>query len=65
MLPSDFSMRDFIEITLKTQDGVSLQAYHITKETTRNETETTLLFLHANAGNMGHRLPIAQVRKMN
>ncbi|KAL3894522.1 MAG: hypothetical protein SGCHY_005227 [Lobulomycetales sp.] len=54
--PDEFQMKDFRDITLKTSDGVSLHAYHISHP----NSDYTVLFLHANAGNMGHRLPIAQ-----
>ncbi len=54
MLPSEFSMRNFTELKLKTADGVEIHAYHITNDQI-SKPKTTLLFLHANAGNMGHR----------
>ncbi|CAG8498501.1 28_t:CDS:2 [Paraglomus brasilianum] len=59
--PSKYGM-EYDDITLKTVDNVRLKAYickQVPDEVARNS--PTLLFYHANAGNMGHRLPIAQV----
>ncbi|KAI9033574.1 Alpha/Beta hydrolase protein [Phycomyces nitens] len=59
--PSDFDMK-YADETLITKDNVKLHAYIIILE---NEQEAraapTILYFHANAGNMGHRLPIAKV----
>lgn len=53
-------MDEYEEITLTTSDGERLQAYTILQgEATAKR--PTVLILHANAGNMGHRLPIAKV----
>ena len=67
--PSQFQM-EFEEVWIETEDGISLHAYWIPKkkkekkeeEKEKKEEENfTILYCHANAGNMGHRLPIAQV----
>jgi len=49
-------------ITLTTSDGVKLNAYLIMKPTEAEAKEApTILYFHANAGNMGHRLPVAKI----
>ncbi|KAI7871919.1 Alpha/Beta hydrolase protein [Spinellus fusiger] len=59
--PSDFDMK-YVQETLTTKDNVKLHSYIIVLE---NEEEAkkspTILYFHANAGNMGHRLPIAKI----
>ncbi|KAI7860682.1 Alpha/Beta hydrolase protein [Circinella umbellata] len=59
--PSEFGM-EFTETTLTTKDNIKLHTYTMVLE---NEQEAraapTILYFHANAGNMGHRLPIARV----
>ncbi|KAL1919694.1 uncharacterized protein VTP21DRAFT_1625 [Calcarisporiella thermophila] len=60
-LPSSYGMNNFEDLTLTAQDGLKIRAYNIMQpdeEATRNA--KTILYLHANAGNMGHRLPIAK-----
>ncbi|KAK9765235.1 bem46 protein, variant [Basidiobolus ranarum] len=61
-LPSDHDMPYYEDLTLTTRDKVKIKAYLI-KRSTDEETKKacTLLYFHANAGNMGHRLPIAQI----
>ncbi|KAI8842931.1 Alpha/Beta hydrolase protein [Chytridium lagenaria] len=72
--PDQMRMPDFEDLTLTTPDGVKIRAYAIRNSMSRNPevdaamegmrgwiSNTTLLYLHANAGNMGHRLPIAHV----
>ncbi|KAI9314040.1 Alpha/Beta hydrolase protein [Dichotomocladium elegans] len=65
--PSDYGM-EYTETTLTTKDKVKLHTYTMLQP---NEDEaraaTTILYFHANAGNMGHRLPIARIfyQKMN
>ncbi|KAK9687389.1 bem46 protein, variant, partial [Basidiobolus ranarum] len=59
--PSLYDMDDYEDVTLTTSDGEELKAYLITRETEEiTRKAPTLLYLHANAGNMGHRLPIAK-----
>ncbi|KAI8393543.1 Alpha/Beta hydrolase protein [Radiomyces spectabilis] len=59
--PSDYGLK-YTEETLTTKDKVKLRSYIMTLE---NEAEAkaapTILYFHANAGNMGHRLPIAKI----
>ncbi|KAJ2357920.1 bem46 protein, variant [Coemansia sp. RSA 2618] len=61
-LPSQFGMPHFDDIRLETPDKVIIRGYLI-KQATDEETKraTTLIYFHANAGNMGHRLPIAKL----
>ncbi|KAJ1979743.1 bem46 protein, variant [Dimargaris cristalligena] len=58
----------FDNIRLRTPDGVRIHGYLI-RRPTDEETKAApiVLYFHANAGNMGHRLPIAKVlyRQLN
>ncbi|KAL2913316.1 bem46 protein, variant [Polyrhizophydium stewartii] len=68
--PDQFGMPDFEAVTLRTPDGVDITGYLIRRPRFGGAggrdaaagplANVTLLYLHANAGNMGHRLPIAQ-----
>lgn len=58
--PSRFGFSLFEELFLQTSDGVKLHAYWIPCVAARPDSVPTILYLHANAGNMGHRLPIAR-----
>jgi fermentation-respiration switch protein FrsA (DUF1100 family) len=62
MKPDEFDMPHYESVTFVTRDGVKITGYFIRQETAEaTRSATTLLYLHANAGNMGHRLPIAKV----
>ncbi|KAH8731390.1 Alpha/Beta hydrolase protein [Phaeosphaeriaceae sp. PMI808] len=58
--PSEFGISDFEELFIPTPDGESLSAFFIraNKQHARN---VTILMFHGNAGNIGHRLPIAKM----
>lgn len=58
--PSRFGFQKFDEVTLVTSDGVRLHAYWIPSPRKASNSVPTVLFFHANAGNMGHRLPIVR-----
>ncbi|KAL7266230.1 bem46 protein, variant [Rhizina undulata] len=58
--PDEFAIEDWEEVVLKTPDGEKLNSY-LLKGVKRIEKNVTVLFMHGNAGNIGHRLPIAQV----
>jgi abhydrolase domain-containing protein 13 len=59
--PSQYGM-PYVEETLTTKDGVKIKSYIITlKDQQAAKNAPTIIYHHANAGNMGHRLPIAQV----
>jgi fermentation-respiration switch protein FrsA (DUF1100 family) len=60
--PSEFGIIDYEDLRIPTPDGESLAALfirpsnrHITKP------ELTVLMFHGNAGNIGHRIQIAQI----
>ncbi|KAI8606949.1 Alpha/Beta hydrolase protein, partial [Chytriomyces sp. MP71] len=71
---------DWDSVSLRTEDGVAITGYAIYTRATpqedngntlRNRTDKkgpvakyTLLYCHANAGNMGHRLPIARILRL-
>ncbi|ORY82482.1 BEM46 family protein [Protomyces lactucae-debilis] len=59
-LPSHFDMDNFEEVWLDTADGEKLHCYAMVHRA-QNSTRPTVIMYHANAGNMGHRLPIASV----
>ncbi|RKP14659.1 Alpha/Beta hydrolase protein, partial [Piptocephalis cylindrospora] len=59
-LPSEYGM-PYEDVALRTKDNVKIRAYVITRDTeAQTQKADTLLYLHANAGNMGHRLPLAK-----
>lgn len=59
--PSRFGLRQHEEVTLTSTDGIKLHCYWIPNQKgLPPPSQPTILFLHANAGNMGHRLPIVQ-----
>ncbi|PRQ70189.1 Alpha/Beta hydrolase fold [Rhodotorula toruloides] len=57
--PQDFGM-DGEEVELSSADGTKVKAFVILARD-KPEERPTVLLLHANAGNVGHRLPIAKV----
>lgn len=59
--PSEFSMPDFEDLTLPTTDGEALHAYLIRPSNHQMKRNVSVLMFHGNAGNIGHRLPIARV----
>ncbi|KAI5477469.1 hypothetical protein MNV49_006315 [Pseudohyphozyma bogoriensis] len=64
--PTDFGM-PYEDVDLTTPDGVSIKAYLILAKSSDAdkfdsvEKQRTVILFHANAGNVGHRLPIAKV----
>ncbi|KAF9109353.1 hypothetical protein BGX27_007700 [Mortierella sp. AM989] len=59
--PSQYNM-PFEDLTLETPDKVKIRAYMIKQpDDLHAKSRPTILYLHANAGNMGHRLSIAEV----
>ncbi|CAG8444151.1 14352_t:CDS:2 [Ambispora leptoticha] len=59
--PTDHGIYKYEDVTLTTKDNVNIRAYvcrQVPEATAR--ISPTILFFHANAGNMGHRLPIAK-----
>ncbi|PVZ96634.1 hypothetical protein BB558_007440 [Smittium angustum] len=67
-LPSDYGMSNYEQVKIVTKDKLNLDAYLIKRhgdsniyKSNKSTNGTTILYLHANAGNMGHRLPIARI----
>ncbi|KAJ9645084.1 bem46 protein, variant [Coniosporium tulheliwenetii] len=59
--PPQFGISDFEELMIPTPDGESLSAFFIRPENKRHARNITILMFHGNAGNIGHRLPIAKI----
>ncbi|KZF26783.1 alpha/beta-hydrolase [Xylona heveae TC161] len=59
--PPQFGITDFEELSIPTPDGESLSAFFIRPSNRSFANNVTLLMFHGNAGNIGHRLPIARV----
>ncbi|PMD62235.1 BEM46 family protein-like protein [Hyaloscypha bicolor E] len=58
--PSQFGITDFEELMIPTRDGEKLSAFYIRAPKARAQNLTVLMF-HGNAGNIGHRVPIARM----
>lgn len=61
--PSDYKLEDAESIKFPTPDGETLHAYYLRppKSPASLKKNITILTFHGNAGNIGHRLPIAKV----
>jgi fermentation-respiration switch protein FrsA (DUF1100 family) len=59
--PSQFNIKDFEELVIPTDDGEKLSAFYIRGPRTGKNASVTVLMFHGNAGNIGHRLPIARM----
>ncbi|OAA74028.1 BEM46 family protein [Cordyceps fumosorosea ARSEF 2679] len=59
--PSQFGIRDFEELMIPTDDGEKLSAFYIRGPANHRNSRITILMFHGNAGNIGHRLPIAKL----
>ncbi|KAF3481827.1 uncharacterized protein GIQ15_04586 [Arthroderma uncinatum] len=59
--PSDFGMADFEDLRIPTPDGEVLSAYFIRPSNKKIKPKVTILMFHGNAGNIGHRVPIAHM----
>ncbi|GAP83529.2 putative bem46 family protein [Rosellinia necatrix] len=59
--PSQFGLKDFEELVIPTNDGEKLSAFYIRGPKRGRLTNCTVLMFHGNAGNIGHRLPIARM----
>lgn len=59
--PPEFQIDDFEELSLRTPDEESLHAFLLRPSLKRDRQNVTLIMFHGNAGNIGHRLPIAKV----
>lgn len=59
--PSQFGISDFEELVIPTNDGEKLSAYYIRGPRGGKNSDVTMIMFHGNAGNIGHRLPIARM----
>lgn len=59
--PSEFGITDFEELMIPTPDGEKLSAFYIRAPNRRSQKNITVLMFHGNAGNIGHRVPIARM----
>lgn len=59
--PTQFGIKDFEELVIPTDDGEKLSAYYIRGPRGGKNSNITIIMFHGNAGNIGHRLPIARV----
>ncbi|KAK3337432.1 Alpha/Beta hydrolase protein [Cercophora scortea] len=59
--PSQFNIRDYEELIIPTNDGEKLSAFYIRGRKRGANANVTVLMFHGNAGNIGHRLPIARM----
>lgn len=59
--PNQFGISDFEDLRLHTPDGEILSAFFIRPSNKRQAKRLTVLMFHGNAGNIGHRVPIAKV----
>ncbi|KAL2350681.1 BEM46 family protein-like protein [Cryomyces antarcticus] len=63
--PSEFGLSDFEDLTIPTPDGESLSAFLIRPSNKQFARNITILMFHGNAGNIGHRIPIARALEGN
>jgi len=59
--PAQFGITDFEKLDIRTPDGETLNAFLIWPENKQHAKNVTIIMFHGNAGNIGHRLPIAKV----
>ncbi|KAI1345001.1 alpha/beta-hydrolase [Xylariaceae sp. FL0016] len=59
--PSQYGIKDFEELVIPTKDGEKLSAFYIRGPRRGRYSKCTILMFHGNAGNIGHRLPIARM----
>ena len=59
--PPQFGIENYEELMLPTPDGETLSAFLIKPDNKAKARPITILTFHGNAGNIGHRLPIAKV----
>jgi len=59
--PTQFGIADFEELLIPTPDGEKLSAFYIRAPNKSQSINTTVLMFHGNAGNIGHRVPIARM----
>lgn len=59
--PRQFGISNYEDLQIPTSDGESLHALFIRPESKRLAQDVTVLMFHGNAGNIGHRVPIAKI----
>ena len=59
--PTQFGITNFEELVIPTEDGEKLSAFYIRGPPRSQNSDITVLMFHGNAGNIGHRLPIARM----
>ncbi|KAK0731244.1 Alpha/Beta hydrolase protein [Lasiosphaeris hirsuta] len=59
--PIYYEFKDFEELIIPTNDGEKLSAFYIRGPRGGRNSNVTVLMFHGNAGNIGHRLPIARM----
>jgi fermentation-respiration switch protein FrsA (DUF1100 family) len=59
--PPDFRIEAYEELNLRTPDEVNLHAFLVKPSNKQYKPQVTVLMFHGNAGNIGHRLPIARI----
>ncbi|KAL8758451.1 MAG: hypothetical protein Q9184_003926 [Pyrenodesmia sp. 2 TL-2023] len=57
----EFGISDYDDVRLSTPDGETLSCFFIRPSNKRQAGRLTILMFHGNAGNIGHRVPIAKV----
>ncbi|KAJ5291834.1 hypothetical protein N7478_001085 [Penicillium angulare] len=58
--PLQFRIEDFEDLQIPTPDGETLHAYFFPQPQGRLKRNLTIIMFHGNAGNIGHRVPIAR-----
>lgn len=59
--PPQFGIENYEELMLPTPDGETINAFLVKPENKARARSVTMISFHGNAGNVGHRLPIAKV----
>ncbi|KAK3117669.1 bem46 protein, variant [Teratosphaeriaceae sp. CCFEE 6253] len=59
--PPQFGIDNYEELTLPTPDGEQLSAFLVRPDNSAKARPVAIIAFHGNAGNVGHRLPIAKV----
>jgi pimeloyl-ACP methyl ester carboxylesterase len=63
--PSHFGVTDYEDLQIPTPDGEDLSAFFIRPANKQRSKNVTILMFHGNAGNIGHRVPIAKMLAEN
>jgi len=59
--PPEFHITNYEELSLRTPDEVNLHAFLVKPTNPLIKPRVTIITFHGNAGNIGHRLPIARI----